>query len=67
MLDRDATAQQEALGVVGVNLLYGACFHHHEPETLIESLLDGLGTHRIEIDMVELSGIEFRRVDNSAR
>jgi hypothetical protein len=64
MLDRDASAQQEALGVVGVNLLYGACFHHHEPETLVESLLDGLGTHRIEIDMIEFSGIEFRHVDN---
>ncbi len=64
MLDRDAAAQQEALGIVGVNLLYAACFHHHDPETLIESLLDGLGTHRIEIDMIELSGIEFRHVDN---
>jgi hypothetical protein len=64
MLDRDASAQQEALGIVGVNLLYGACFHHHEPELLVESLLDGLGTHRMEIDMIEFSGIEFRRVDN---
>jgi hypothetical protein len=64
MLDRDAAAQQEALGVVGVNLLYGACFHAHEPEPLVESLLDGLGTHRIEIDMIEFSGIEFRHVDN---
>lgn len=64
MLDRDAAAQQEALGIVGVNLLYGACFHHHEPEALIESLLDGLGTHRIEIDMIEFSGIEFRHVEN---
>jgi hypothetical protein len=64
MLDRDASAQQEALGVVGVNLIHGACFHHHEPEILVESLLDGLGTHRIEIDMVEFSGIEFRHVDN---
>lgn len=64
MLDRDNAAQQEALGVLGVNLLYGAFFHFHEPELLIESLLDGLGTRRIEIDMIELSGIEFRHVDN---
>jgi hypothetical protein len=64
MLDRDAAAQQEALGIVGVNLLYGACFQCHEPEALVESLLDGLGTHRIEIDMIEFSGIEFRHVDN---
>ena len=64
MLDRDAAAQQEALGIVGVNLLYGAFFQYHEPERLIEALLDGLGTHRIEIDMIEFSGIEFRHVDN---
>jgi hypothetical protein len=64
MLDRDASGQQEAIGILGVNLLYGACFHYHEPETLIESLIDGLGTHRVEIDMIEFSGIEFRHVDN---
>lgn len=64
MLDREKEAQQEALGIVGVNLVYGACFLYHEPELLVESLLDGLSTERIEIDMVELSGIEFRHVDN---
>ena len=64
MLDRDNASQQEALGILGVNVLYGAFFHFHEPEQLIESLLDGLDTHRIEIDMIEFSGIEFRHVDN---
>lgn len=64
MLDMEKEAQQEALGIVGVNLVYGACFLYHEPEMLIESLLDGLSTARIEIDMVEMSGIEFRHVDN---
>lgn len=64
MLDREKEAQQEALGIVGVNLVYGSCFLFHEPEILVESLLDGLTTDRIEIDMVELSGIEFRHVDN---
>jgi hypothetical protein len=64
MLDGEAQLQQEALGIVGVNLLYGAFFLHHEPELLVESLLDNLTTHRIEIDMIEFSGIEFRHVDN---
>lgn len=64
MLDTDAQAQQEALGIVGVNLCYGCFFLHHEPEKLVESLLDGLTTGRIEIDMVEMKGIEFRTVDN---
>ncbi len=64
MLDNENALQQEALGIVGVNLLYGAFFLSSEPELLIESLLDGLTTKRIEIDMIEFSGIEFRQVDN---
>jgi len=64
MLDTEASLQQEALGVVGVNLLYGAFFLHHEPELLVESLLDKLTTGRIEIDVIEFKGIEFRSVDN---
>lgn len=64
MLDNENLLQQEALGIVGVNLLYGAFFLSHEPELLLESMLDGLSTARIEIDMVEFAGIEFRHVDN---
>jgi hypothetical protein len=64
MLDEEASLQQEALGIVGVNLCYGAFFLSHAPEELIESLLDKLTVGRIEIDMFELSGIEFRNVDN---
>src|ERR1043165_8172582 len=64
MLDEEAYLQQEALGIVGINLLYGAFFHHHEPEKLIESLLDQLTVGRIEIDMIQFRGIEFRGVDN---
>jgi hypothetical protein len=64
LLDRENAMQQEALGTLGVNLLYGAFFHFHEPERLIESLLDGLSTARLEIDLIEFSGIEFRHVDN---
>jgi hypothetical protein len=64
MLDNENALQQEALGIVGVNLLYGAFFLSSEPELLIESLVDGLTTKRIEIDMIEFSGIEFRQVDN---
>ena len=44
MLDTEASLQQEALGIVGVNLLYGAFFQNHEPEKLVESLLDKLTT-----------------------
>jgi hypothetical protein len=64
MLDRENDLQQETLGIVGVNLLYAAFFLHHRPDQILESLLDNLTTQRIEIDMIEFSGIEFRHVDN---
>jgi hypothetical protein len=64
MLDGTNALQQEALGIVGVNLVHGAFFLYADPELLIESLLDGLTTERIAIDMIEFSGIEFRQVDN---
>ena len=64
MLDVEAALQQEALGIVGVNLIHGAFALNHEPELLVDSLLDGLSTSRIEIDMIEFKGIAFRHVDN---
>src|SRR5215475_5534859 len=64
MLDTENALQQEALGIVGVNLLYGAFFLSHDPDKLVESLLDNLSIRRIEIDMIEFSGIAFRQVDN---
>ena len=64
MLDHENSLQQEALGIVGVNLLYAAFFLHYKPQLMLESLLDGLTIERLEIDMIEFSGIEFRHVDN---
>ena len=37
MLDDEASLQQEALGIIGINLLHGAFFLHHEPEELVEA------------------------------
>jgi hypothetical protein len=64
MLDKDNVAQQEALGIIGVNLLHGALYHYREPELLLEDLLDGLSVERIEVDMIHFSGPEFRAVDH---
>src|SRR5580700_7327921 len=47
MLDHENELQQEALGVVGVNLLYAAFFLYYKPEWILESLLDNLTTKRI--------------------
>jgi len=64
LLDRDAAHEQEALGALGVNLIYGTFFMRDAPERLIASLVDELGRDRVEIDMVKLSGPAFARVDN---
>src|SRR3989454_4952825 len=63
LLDEANVEQQEALGVIGVNLLYGA-FYHQQPEKLISSLQENLAPERIEVDMIKFSGLAFQKVDN---
>ena len=63
MLDESNVNQQEALGVIGVNLLYGA-FYHQQPEKLISSLQENLAPGRIQVDMIKFSGPAYRDVDN---
>jgi hypothetical protein len=62
--DGEAIRQQEALGVLGVNLIHGAYFRHGEPQALIGSLIDEISRERIEVDMIKLSGPAFDGVDN---
>jgi hypothetical protein len=63
LLDEANAEQQEALGVIGVNLLYGA-FYQRQPEKLISSLQENLAPGRIEVDMIKFSGPVFQKVDN---
>ncbi|MDX2305626.1 MAG: TonB-dependent receptor [Microscillaceae bacterium] len=62
--DRDALDQQHALGIVGVNLIYGAYYYPDDTEKMLLSLMDGLSSERIEVDMMRLSGPDFAQVDN---
>ncbi len=62
--DNEARLQQEAIGILGVNLLYGCHFYHHDPEYLLNSLLDEISRERVEINMFRLSGPDFETVDN---
>ncbi len=64
MLDRENVQQQEALGIMGVNLIYGALNHHENPDSLIKSLVDDLTSDRAEVDMIKFSGPAFLSVDN---
>ena len=64
MLDRENLSQQEALGIVGVNLLYAALYLREDLDRFVTTLLDDLGAHRIEIDMIEFSGPDLAKIDN---
>lgn len=62
--ENDATLQQETLGGLGVNLIYGAFNYADNPRRLIESLYDDISTDNVEIDMIDFSGPAFTYVDN---
>lgn len=63
LLDNSNRLQQQAIGVLGVNLIYGCYRYHDDPEVLVQSLLDNLRS-RVAIDMVRLQGPDFASVDN---
>lgn len=64
LLDNDNNLQQQAAGVLGVNLIF-ACFYYSEhPAVFLESLMDDLSRDRIQIDMIRFEGAGFDKVDN---
>ena len=64
MLDARNIQQQEAIGIVGVNLIHGAYFLTENPEALVASLVDDLAPGRIEVDMIRFTGPDFADVDD---
>ena len=64
LLDKENLQEQEALGLIGVNLVYGAHYLHRDPHALIASLVDGLTRERVEVDMIEFSGPHGVAIDN---
>ncbi len=64
LLDNDNNLQQQAVGILGVNLIY-ACFYYNEvPPVFLISLMDNLSKDRIQIDMIRFEGPDFKKVDN---
>jgi len=66
MHDDTAEAQQEALGILGVNLIYAAYYYYETPKKLIDSLTDGLRADRIEIDSIDFKGTYYEEIDIQA-
>ena len=64
LLDTENAREQEALGIIGTNLIYGAFYHSKTPESLIGTLMDDLTRERVEVDMIRFSGPAFGKVDN---
>ncbi|MCG8183623.1 TonB-dependent receptor [Tenacibaculum piscium] len=62
--ETDARQQQETLGVLGVNLIYGAYYLNDNPKELLKSFYDNIDSDRLEIDMINFSGPRFTYVDN---
>lgn len=64
MKEEEAYLQQETIGIMGVNLIYGCFFIRNNPEELLRSLYDNIAKYKIEIDMIHFEGPEFAGVDN---
>ena len=62
--ETDAKLQQETLGTLGVNLIYGAFYKYNDPKKLLRYLYDHLDKDQLEIDTINFSGPRFADVDN---
>ncbi|MFQ3577563.1 MAG: TonB-dependent receptor [Verrucomicrobiia bacterium] len=64
LLDPSNLQQQEALGLIGVNLIHAAFHHADDPQRFMEALFDDLSPQRIETDLLLFSGADFSGYDN---
>ncbi|WP_395046773.1 TonB-dependent receptor [Flavobacterium sp.] len=62
--ETDAKLQQETLGKLGVNLIYGAFYKYNDPKRLLRYLYDHIDNDQLEIDTINFSGPRFADVDN---
>ena len=62
--ENDARLQQITLGILGVNLIYGAYYKYDSPKKLLKYLYDHIDKDQIEIDTINFSGPRFEQVDN---
>lgn len=62
--ENDAVLQQNTLGILGVNLIYGAYYKYDSPKKLLKYLYDHIDKDQLEIDTINFSGPRFEKVDN---
>jgi len=61
--DNDNKLQQDAIGILGVNMIYACYYRTDDPEEFVKSLMEGLGG-RLSIDFIRISGPAYNGVDN---
>jgi len=61
LLDQTNLQQQDAVGILGVNLLYAAFHERSDPATFLRGLAQFVAPDRMEIDFIELRGPVFDR------
>lgn len=64
LLDQRSIEQMEALGIVGLNLIYAAFRHRGHLRDFAESLTDNLNPGRVEIDLLKFTGHGYGFFDN---
>ncbi len=64
LLDNDNNMQQQAVGVLGVNLMFACFYYNQNPPVFLLSLMDDLSKDRLQIDMIRFEGPDFINVDN---
>ncbi|PCJ52548.1 MAG: nicotinate-nucleotide adenylyltransferase [Planctomycetota bacterium] len=64
MLDDDRLHQANALGIIGVNLIYAGFYHSNNVDDFIKSLIENMNQHNVEIDFLKFSGDGFKEIDN---
>ena len=64
LVDPTAQLQQQAIGTLGVNLIYAAYHQRSSSGEFLTGLFDDLSVERIEIDVLELSGPVFSGADS---
>ncbi len=64
LLDKTRLQQYEALGVLGVNLIYSAFYGRKDHKHIIKSLFDNFEPSRVDIDVLRCSGKIFKKLDH---
>ncbi|MEM6261204.1 MAG: TonB-dependent receptor [Bacteroidota bacterium] len=62
--DKDNVWQQQAIGIIGVNLMFACYYYSHDIDHFLTVLMENIAPGRVEVDMLRLIGPDFEEHDN---